>query len=65
MRPPLADEATVTFPDLVAPLLVATVAATGLWILLLPDGARRFGSSREPAARARVEGRHGPTGWPP
>ena len=35
MRPPLADQATVTFPDLVAPLLVATVAATGLWILLL------------------------------
>jgi hypothetical protein len=35
MRPLLADQATVTFPDLVAPLLVATVAATGLWILLL------------------------------
>jgi len=31
----LAEEATVQFPELVAPLLVATVAATGLWLVLL------------------------------
>ena len=32
---PLAEEASITFPELVAPLLVVTVAATALWIVLL------------------------------
>jgi Predicted membrane protein (DUF2207) C-terminal domain len=33
--PLLADEATFAFPELMAPLLVATVAATVLWLVLL------------------------------
>jgi hypothetical protein len=35
MGPLLAEEATIRFPELVAPLLVATVAATVLWLVLL------------------------------
>lgn len=35
MGPLLADEASVVFPGLVGPLLVATVAATVLWLVLL------------------------------
>jgi len=35
MGPLLADEASIVFPELVAPLLVATVAATVLWLVLL------------------------------
>jgi hypothetical protein len=33
--PLLADEATLAFPELVVPLLVATVAVTVLWLVLL------------------------------
>jgi hypothetical protein len=35
----LAEEATIQYPELVAPLLVATVAATGLWLVLLLGAA--------------------------
>jgi hypothetical protein len=35
MGPLLAEEATIQFPELVAPLLVAAVAATVLWLVLL------------------------------
>jgi hypothetical protein len=35
MGPLLAEEAAIQFPELVAPLLVATVAATVLWLVLL------------------------------
>jgi hypothetical protein len=33
MRPLLAAGASATFPELVMPVLLATVVATGLWIL--------------------------------
>jgi hypothetical protein len=33
MRPLLAEGASATLPELVMPVLIAMVAATGLWIL--------------------------------